>query len=844
MSDDLRLLLELQNKLEIELKIVSLSSVLRISPSATYDLNGNIIGLNLSGLGLTYFPEAILEFNRLINLNLSLNKIETIPKKIAKLQWLREIDLSQNKIQILPKEVLNLDVESVIYYNVSQNEIDEDNYVYSDAYDENEFEGEDEYEFGDEFEDDQQTIGGEVIGGYIRLNENPFKSPPIEILIHGKNAIKSYFEEIENDETTQLFEAKLLLVGQGDVGKTHLLNRLIFDNVKPDTISTEGIDIHQWNINSKKTDDFRVNFWDFGGQEIYHATHQFFLTKRSLYLFVWEARTDADLLSFDYWLNTVKILSDNSPIIVIQNKIDERKKSINQEGWKNQFPNIVDYHDISALKGINTDALKDVIISELEKLPHIGDLLPQKWVSIRRRLESIEKNFIPFAQYLDICYEYKMDRRRAIRLSDYYHDLGVFLHFKNNPVLKSTIYLNPEWATDAVYKVIDNNVVKDNFGKFHFNELENIWKDQEEFPPEKYTELLELMKSFELCFELSSGQEYIIPELLRANQPNFEWDNKENLRFRYTYNFMPSGIITRLIVATHDLIKSDLYWKDGMVLKWENSEAQIIKTHNREVEIRINGSDKKTLLGIIRRHMDGIHSPFSNLEVKEMIPCICSECLDSEKYHFYSYQDLLKAKSKKRRSLDCLKSFEQISIQKLLGGIENQPLEQRGNNIKKIKIFLASSSELSKEREALKHFCYDETKKNIHKNIFFDLVIWEDLKHSFAGDRIQDYLNQKLLECDIVICLFYKKLGNFTKEEFDIAYDHFKAGQKPKYIYAFFKSGQVEIDDIDKEILKIKELQESIEKSEQIYKKFDSIDSLILQTKEQIEFILPELLEN
>jgi GTPase SAR1 family protein len=33
-----------------------------------------------------------------------------------------------------------------------------------------------------------------------------------------------------------------------------------------------------------KDKTFRVNIWDFGGQEIYHQTHQFFLSKRSLYL--------------------------------------------------------------------------------------------------------------------------------------------------------------------------------------------------------------------------------------------------------------------------------------------------------------------------------------------------------------------------------------------------------------------------------------------------------------------------------------------------------------------------------------------------------------------------------
>ena len=32
--------------------------------------------------------------------------------------------------------------------------------------------------------------------------------------------------------------------------------------------------------------------WDFGGQEIYHATHQFFLTRRSLYVLVDDTRKD------------------------------------------------------------------------------------------------------------------------------------------------------------------------------------------------------------------------------------------------------------------------------------------------------------------------------------------------------------------------------------------------------------------------------------------------------------------------------------------------------------------------------------------------------------------------
>jgi len=46
-----------------------------------------------------------------------------------------------------------------------------------------------------------------------------------------------------------------------------------------------------------------------------------------------------------------------------------------------------------------------------------------------------------------------------------------------------------------------------------------------------------------------------------------------------------------------------------------------------------------------------------------------------------------------------------------------------------------------------------------------DLVLWEDLLHSFRGERIQDYFNKEMLDCDIVFALFHTKVGQFTKED-------------------------------------------------------------------------------
>ena len=69
-------------------------------------------------------------------------------------------------------------------------------------------------------------------------------------------------------------ETKVLLVGQGGVGKTSLIKQLVGEGFDPHESKTEGIDIKQWKVTAEDQ-DIRLNVWDFGGEEIMHATHQF-----------------------------------------------------------------------------------------------------------------------------------------------------------------------------------------------------------------------------------------------------------------------------------------------------------------------------------------------------------------------------------------------------------------------------------------------------------------------------------------------------------------------------------------------------------------------------------------
>jgi len=177
--------------------------------------------------------------------------------------------------------------------------------------------------------------------GYVTFYDNPLKSPPPEIIEQGKEAIKNYFEQLKEQKEDYLFEAKMLIIGEPGAGKTSMVWKMedADCNLPEEKETTRGIDVKQYYFPLKKQDfsafkhpeklknrKFRLNLWDFGGQEIYKATHRFFLSKRSLYSLVADSRNeDTD---FNYWLHIVEIFGGDSPLLIILNEKHQRKRNI------------------------------------------------------------------------------------------------------------------------------------------------------------------------------------------------------------------------------------------------------------------------------------------------------------------------------------------------------------------------------------------------------------------------------------------------------------------------------------------------------------------------------------
>ncbi|MDF5731224.1 MAG: COR domain-containing protein, partial [Rhizonema sp. PD38] len=561
------------------------------------------------------------------------NQLSSLPSEIVQLTNLQSLNLSRNQLSSLPSEIVQM--PKLKKLDLRGNPV---------------------------------PIPPEILGP-----ETLYQDPG-----NVKEILDFYFRVQDPSETEPFYEAKFLIVGEGGSGKTSLAKKIADESygLQSDEKSTSGIDVIQWHFTQPNGKDFRVNIWDFGGQEIYHQTHQFFLTKRSLYALV--ADTRKENTDFYWWLKVAELLSDNSPVLIIKNEKQDRQCELNDRSLRGEFSNLKEILSTNLATNRGLEEIKENIQTYIRRLPHVGQLLPKLWVKVRYALENDFRNYITQEEYYQLCRGNSLsDKEDMLRLSRYLHDLGVCLHFQDDPTLKHYVILKPEWGTTAVYKVLDNETVRKNLGCFTQENLVEIWYD------DKYAqmrdELLQLMMRFKLCYPIPNrSNHYIAPQLLNINQPNYTWDDTNNLILRYKYEFMPKGILTRFIVETHPWIEQqNLVWRSGVVLSKDETLAEIIEHYNqKEIKIRVAGNRKKELLVVVTHELEKIHQSFERLQYDTLVPCNCTICQGSSTPHSYPLEKLRKRLSAGQYQVQCDESYEMVDVRRLIDDFNLPPLRE------------------------------------------------------------------------------------------------------------------------------------------------------------------------
>jgi len=540
---------------------------------------------------------------------------------------------------------------------------------------------------------------------YLRENDLPIPPELLEKTRDPKAILDYYFSA----NHFFLNEAKLILVGQGEVGKTSLVKGLIWDKFDPNESITHGINIDDWeiSINPKKLKEkIKLHVWDFGGQEIMHATHQFFLTTRSLYLLVLSCRAGEESSKLDYWIEMIKTYGKESPIIVVCNKKDDGYHiDLNRKELCEQNPGIVrdGFVSTSCRDGKGIADLKEKIKIALRNMKYVRDLIPLTWSNVKQELEGLKQNFITYLGYQEVCKKHGvLEQRHQETLIRLLHDLGVALHFHDDPKLKDTGILNPEWV---IYAIITSEELEGQKGILRGEQLDRIL-DKTAYPQSRHWFIIDMMRKFELCFDMGSREEqFLIPELLPQEEPPKLESFDESLRFEYHYDFLPGSIISRFIVRLHRFIHKQTYWKHGVVLVNNRNRALVKAIPNeRKITIQVIGEPlkRKELWSIIQQEFAEIHGSMEGLKSKLKVP------VPGHPHTLLDYNDLKQFNDFGQQYYPVVihKKMIQINISQALDGIRLDP----------------KTREEAEAAQALERYL-DEFRRGVHPQDFYRKVM-------------------------------------------------------------------------------------------------------------------------
>ncbi|CAK8724187.1 hypothetical protein GMJAKD_13705 [Candidatus Electrothrix aarhusensis] len=550
--------------------------------------------LNICGNKFTSLPPELFQLESLIALGLSDLELTALPPEISRLKNLAVLYLHQNKLTSLPPELFQLrNLRELTLWSNQLTSLSPKICQLSQLTD-------------------------------LRLSDNPFVSPPQEVIKQGLEAIRLHFS-FRQCPSQSLNEVKVVLIGDRASGKTSLVKQLFGETFDEHEDATRGISTRIWETEAGGR-KIKINLWDFGGSEILHASHQLFLSKRSLYILVLNRASDERT---EYWLQHIKTFGGNSPVLVVLNKQDDNCGfSVNQSFMREKHHNIREFFHTSCKTGIGIPTFKEVLLAELAKVEMIAIRWTEPWFAVKLRIKQMQKPWIGSKKYFALCQEERINNERTCEmLVEFLHDLGAVVHFKDLIIDDHMYLLNPAWVINAVYMIVAAPELTASRGLLRAASFFKIlWQNdigQHSCPQETYPYIMSLLQQLGLCCEFNE-ESVLIPQQLPVSEPQFAFERRGALRFTFYYpDFLPPSIFPSFIVKAHKDIKAQACWRTGVLLEDSLPGAQaLIKedTKARQINISVQGERRREYLHYLRYLFAGINSRFENLKVTERVP--------------------------------------------------------------------------------------------------------------------------------------------------------------------------------------------------------------------------------
>ena len=458
-------------------------------------------------------------------------------------------------------------------------------------------------------------------------NASPNINEQSRVVLGGDKNFEDLFgEEDKVKPIPEIDDVKLIFVGNSGAGKTQLSKYFETGKLDKKRETTHGIRLNRWLPKGKVSLAFKTlkekvaaNIWDFGGQEYYHGTFRLFLSNHAVYILLWETDTNKnDIIStevreqeredlqhyhYKYWLDNIRHFAPDSPILIVQNKVDKDQRQRISTTWIDEY-NLFGDHHISLHEAAKTGTSKykwsfDTFCNDLSEC--FDKILKRKaeqkrsiaWLKIRDAVVEVSKAKKKnakntFSKYLKIgksinindfekaCLEIEpeLTKNEIYTMPRWLHNSGLVIYFGEDEILNDKVYLDPIWVTAGIYKIL-NETVRARNGVFSKDDI-NVKKGLDE------ETVLALMKEMEIVFEkIDEPDTFVAPQYLPETHPveDLYAIAANGLQQKAYYVRLPlyffRKVLQRMIFfyGMSKNVDAKYYWKQGILFEKKGTKV-------------------------------------------------------------------------------------------------------------------------------------------------------------------------------------------------------------------------------------------------------------------------------
>jgi C-terminal of Roc, COR, domain/Ras of Complex, Roc, domain of DAPkinase/Leucine rich repeat len=676
---------------------------LRKLPEAIVSLT-QLRQLNLSGNQLRELPEAIGYLTQLQVLYLYNNQLWKLPEAIVSLTQLRVLDLENNQLRELPEAIVSL--TQLRQLNLSDNQLRELPEAIASL-----TQLQTLSLSNNQLRELPEAIASLTQLQQLRLNENPFNPDLAAAYKQGTQALLQYLRAKAEAKIT-LNEAKLILIGEGEVGKSCLLGALREDEWLESRPTTHGIEIKPVIVIHPDSDtEISLNGWDFGGQPVYRPTHQLFFSAPAVYLVVWKPREGPQQGFVKEWITLIKHREPQAKVLVVATHggPGQRQPDIDRQEICDRFGSdtVLGFFHVNSKPDAQNSCngvaeLKRAIANVAASLPEMGRSVPAKWQRVREILQTNDQAYLPYDEVIAICTQHGIDKEQAELFLRISHTLGHIIHYHYDPILRDIVILKPDWLAKAISFVLDDELTRRRNGLVDFDHLSELWSNppfpgETGYPKALHPIFLKLMERFDLSYQVvldpaKPSNTSLIAQLVPDTRPELSnWGQQPEAGDRQQIQIcrivddrgqlaVAEGLFYQLIVRLHKYslgrcnYEQSIHWQRGLMLDDDYNGRALLEYIDSDVKITVRAAYPERFLSYLTAEIKWLVENFwEGLRCNVMVPCIapCGKNLPGNA--LFEVEKLIESKKDNRHEYPCPICNKWQNIDRLLN---NAPTTQ------------------------------------------------------------------------------------------------------------------------------------------------------------------------